>query len=113
MTHFICRRRLKSAQLGVAAGIVYGFYMSLTSLLHLLFPSYAKGLVALWRELYPGYEPTFWRSLLLWPWGALEAFFALWLVGNLYNRLTGYGYGVADPGRSGRRSQSATADLPE
>lgn len=112
MQDYICRRRLKSAHLGLAAGLGFGFYMTLTSHLHLLFPQFAKTLVQIWQEIYPGYRPTFWGSFILFAWGFVEAFFVLWMIGTLYNGLTRYGYGLSLPKKRGIRDPLAQNQKP-
>ena len=96
MEDFIRRRRLKSVKLGVAGGIVFGSYLGMINHLHWLFPGYASLIVEALEQLYPWYTPGFFGSFILFGWGFLDAFFALWLVGTLYNWFTHTGYGCKD-----------------
>lgn len=89
----IQKGRLKSVQLGVAAGLVLGFYLSTVSLLHHLFPPYGQKFVESLQELYPWYTPSWSGSFLIFGWGMLDGFFAFWLLGTLYNWLAYSGYG--------------------
>lgn len=91
--YYIYRRRLKSVKLGIAAGFVLGGHLALFNLAHYLFPSYGKLFIAMLSELYPWYSEGLLGSLVLFGFGFLDGFFALWLVGTLYNVLSRSGYG--------------------
>lgn len=93
MEDFIRRRRLKSVRLGLAAGLGLGLYMTIFGFVHLLVPTFGAKVVEIWQEIYPFYTPTFFGTFMLLPWGFLDGFFLLWLIGIFYNWFTQSGYG--------------------
>lgn len=90
---FIRRRRLKSPQLGIAAGISGGLYAALITLAGYYFPPYAQGMTHLFEDLVPHYSVSPWGALAAFATFFCDLFFLLWLTGTLYNALTQKGYG--------------------
>lgn len=90
---FIRRRRLKSPQLGVAAGLSLGLYAAIMTICAYYFPPFAQGLTACFANLFPHYSVSYLGALVVFLGVFLDVFLVVWLMGTLYNALTQAGYG--------------------
>lgn len=93
---YLLRRRLKAPQLGIAAGISAGLYVSLHLLVAWLFPPFGQSLVSALQTVFPFVEASLLGSMAGFAWVFVETYLVIWLTGTLYNGLTRSGYGCRD-----------------
>lgn len=77
---------LHPIKLGVAGGILWGLCMFLTTIIS-IYTGYAKQLLILMSDIYPGYTISGWGSLLGLVYGFLDLFIGLFLLAWIYNKL--------------------------
>ncbi len=77
---------LNPVKLGIAGGVVWGLCMFVCTMLA-IYNGYSAKFLEMMADIYPGYTISLWGAIVGLIYGFLDAFFGLFLLAWLYNKL--------------------------